>query len=320
MKRLMLACLIVAGVQSRAAEVSRIELLPLETVTATEEQFLTGSPDSRPVTIAAELRLPSTAAARVPAVVLLHGSGGANARDDRWSKDLNDLGVATLLVDTFTGRGIVNTVADQSQLSELSGTVDAYRAFARLATHPRIDATRIGLLGGSRGAMSTLFATSKRFHRMYAPAGADFAVYMAFYPPCSRTYIDDTDVVARPIRLFHGTADDAAPLAQCLSYVKRLQAAGRDAQLTEYAGAYHGFDNPLTPVRPAGPQTTRRGCDLYEQSVGRVLNRETGLPLTRNDECLKGGGPPGYDARAHAKAVEDVKALLQRVFKLEPAR
>ena len=152
------------------------------------------------------------------------------------------------------------------------------------------------------------------------PGGRDFAVYMAFYPPCSRTYIDDTDVVARPIRLFHGTADDAAPLAQCLSYVKRLQAAGRDAQLTEYAGAYAGFDNPLTPVRPAGPQTTRRGCDLYEQSVGRVLNRETGVPLTRNDECLKGGGPPGYDARAHAKAVEDVKALLQRVFKLEPAR
>ena len=74
-------------------------------------------------------------------------------------------------------------------------------------------------------------------------------------------------------------------------------------------------------MRPAGPQTTRRGCDLYEQSVGRVVNRETGLPLTRNDECLKGGGPPaGYDARAHAKAVEDVKALLQRVFKLEPVR
>ena len=315
-----LVCLIAGGVQGSAADVSRIELLPLQTVTVTEEQFLTASRDGRPVTIAVELRLPATAAARVPAVVLLHGSGGANTRDDRWSRDLNDLGVATLLVDSFTGRGIVSTVADQSQLSELTGIIDAYRALELLAKHPRIDVTRIGLLGGSRGGMSTLYASINRFRRMYAPAGADFAVYMSFYPPCSRTYMDDTDVVERPIRLFHGTADDVAPLAQCLSYVKRLQAAGRDAQLTEYAGAYHGFDNPLTPVRPAGPQTTRRGCDLYEQSVGRVLNRETGLPLTRNDECLKGGGPPGYDARAHAKAVEDVKALLQRVFKLEPAR
>ena len=83
-----LACLIVAGVQGRAADVSRIELLPLQTVTVTEEQFLTGSRDGRPVTIAVELRLPATGAARVPAVVLLHGSGGANTRDDRWSERL----------------------------------------------------------------------------------------------------------------------------------------------------------------------------------------------------------------------------------------
>ena len=221
--------------------------------------------------------------------------------------------------DSFTGRGIVNTVADQSQLSELSGIIDAYRALELLAKHPRIDATRIGLLGGSRGAMSTLYAGIKRFHRMYAQAGADFAVYMAFYPPCSRTYIDDTDVVDRPIRLFHGTADDVAPLAQCLSYVKRLQAAGRDAQLTEYAGAYHGFDNPLSPVRPAGPQTTRGGVTCTN-SRSAVSSTARPVCLTGNDDCLKGGGPPAYDARAHAKAVEDVKVLLQRVFKLEPAR
>ena len=106
-----------------------------------------------------------------------------------------------------------------------------------------------------------------------------------------------------------------------MSLLREATASRRERRAADgYAGAYHGFDNPLYPARPAGPQTTRRGCDLYEQSVGHVLNRETGLPVTRNDECLKGGGPPGYDARAHAKAVEDVKALLQRVFKLEPAR
>jgi hypothetical protein len=43
---------------------------------------------------------------------------------------------------------------------------------------------------------------------MYAPADAQFAVYLSFYPPCSKTYIDDTAVVDRPIRLFSGTADD----------------------------------------------------------------------------------------------------------------
>ena len=226
-------------------------------------------------------------------------------------------------MDSFTARGIGSTVGAQGQLSELAVTIDAYRALELLARHPRIDPARIGLFGNSRGGVSALYASLKRFQRMYAPPDAQFAVYLSFYPPCSKTYIDDAAVVDRPIRLFNGTADDIAPIGQCLSYVKRLQEAGNDAQLTEYAGAYHGFDNPagtqLTRVRLGDSDATRRGCDLYEQPAGRIMNRETGLPFTRNDECLKGVGTLLYDARAHAKAVEDVKTLLRRVFKLEPA-
>lgn len=93
-----------------------------------------------------------------------------------------------------------------------------------------------------------------------------------------QNYIDDTDVVERPIRLFPGTADDVAPLAQCLSYVKRPQAAGRDAQLTEYTGAYHGFDNPLTPVRPAGLRPRVGG--------GTYTNSRSGVSSTARPVCL----------------------------------
>jgi len=320
----LLACLSVANVNNRAAEPAKIELMLLKTVTVTEEQFLLGSQNGRPVTLAVELRLPTAGAARLPAMILLHGSGGIQPGNDRWARELNDLGIATLMVDSFTERGIANTVGAQDQLSELAVIIDAYRALELLAKHPRIDPARIGLLGNSRGAVSALYASLTRFHRMYAPPEAKFAVYLSFYPPCSKTYIDDTAVVDRPIRLFNGTADDIAPIGQCLSYVKRLQQAGNDAQLTEYAGAYHGFDNPsttqLTRVRLGGSDATRRGCDLYEQPAGRIMNRETGLPFTRNDDCLKGIGTLLYDTRAHAKAVEDVKALVQRVFKLEPAR
>src|SRR6476646_5633486 len=121
-----------------------------------------------------------------------------------------------------------------------------------LAKHPRVDSTRIGLLGNSRGGVSSLYAGMKRFQRMYAPVDAQFAVYLSLYPPCSKRYIDDTGVVDRPIRLFNGTADEIAPIRQCLSYVKRLQDAGKDAQVPEPAGAVHGFDGPgtaLTRVR-----------------------------------------------------------------------
>src|SRR2546430_4666624 len=53
--------------------------------------------------------------------------------------------------------------------------------------------------------------------------------------PISTTFIGDTDVTA-PIRQFHGAADDYVTVAPCRPYFERLRAAGRDAQLVEYAG------------------------------------------------------------------------------------
>ena len=42
------------------------------------------------------------------------------------------------------------------------------------------------------------------------------------------------------------------------------------------------------------------------------MNRETGRAFTDTDECLKGIGTFVYDTRAHAKAIEDVRGILQR--------
>ena len=189
---------------------------------------------------------------------MVHGSGGIIGIDDRWARELNDIGIATFLLDGFTGRGIVATRTEQFQFGKLTMINDAYRALELLATHPRIDSTRIGIFGGSRGGRVALYASLKRFQRMYATPGTGFALYLPFYAPCSTSYVDDVDVVDRLIRLFHGTADDAAPIAHCRSYEERLQKAGKDVELTEYAGTHHGFDNPGAPVRRSGDPVDRK--------------------------------------------------------------
>ena len=254
----------------------------------------------------------------LPAVVLVHGSEGPNARDARWAGELNDLGIATFLLDSFTGRGIASTVDDQSRLGELTMINDAYRALELLSKHPRIDGTRIGILGGSRGGVVALYASLTRFQRMHAQPGTDFAVYVSYYPPCPKTYIDDGQVAARPVRIFHGTADDIAPIDQCRAYVERLRGAGSDVELTEYAGAHHGFDNPGVPLtRVAEGQAGVSPCELHESPVGRITNRDTGLPFTRRDRCLNRPRTVGYDAGASAHAAAAVKAILRRAFRLE---
>jgi len=178
---LVLGCLSCAGL----AEVARMEVIPVPTVTMTDQEFLTGVENGRPVTIAGELRLPKAGRDRLPLVILLHGSGGVTSSVIDWEQDLLDMGVATFVLDSFSARGITNTFNDQAQLPRLAQAEDAFRALAILSRHPRIDPARIMLVGFSRGGQNALYASLKRFHRLHASPGTEFAAYVAFYPDCT---------------------------------------------------------------------------------------------------------------------------------------
>lgn len=111
---------------------------------------MTGRKDAKPVIITGELRIPRPGTDRLPAVLLLHGAVGASGLQDDWARECTALGIATLLVDNFTGRGSVSPGDDQAQRSRLAMVRDAYRALALLAKHPRIDAARLMVMGGAR--------------------------------------------------------------------------------------------------------------------------------------------------------------------------
>src|SRR5262252_8078909 len=78
------------------ADTARLEIYTIETLTLTDQQFLMGAKDGQPARIGAELRLPS-GTSRIPAIVLIHGSGGVGANVDGWARALNSMGVATLI-------------------------------------------------------------------------------------------------------------------------------------------------------------------------------------------------------------------------------
>lgn len=302
----------IAAMPEHAGAQMRIEVRPLETVTLTTQQVLTGEKNGKPAMLAGELRIPTPGTERLPAVILIHGSGGAGALHERWLQEIAGAGVATFLVDSFSGRGIVSTVNDQSQLDHLAMMIDAYRALGALAQHPRIDPNRIVVMGFSKGAVAAVYSSSQRFRNLYGPASVEFAAHVGLYTPCNVSYREETKVTGKPIRLFHGIADDWVSIEPCRGHVARLKAAGADVVLTEYPGAYHAYDAFLLKEPAKFPQAqTTRNCLLAEGEGGQIVNTKTGTRYDLNaDGCVERGTTVAYDEAATLGTTKAVKELL----------
>jgi dienelactone hydrolase len=297
---------------------ARVELHPIHSLTLSDPEFMTGDPrNGKPVVISGELRI-AQGAGRLPVVVLMHGSGGIGPNIEAWAQQLNAMGISTFAIDGMTGRGLTGVSTNQALLGRLNFIVDIYQALIVIANHPRVDRDRIALMGFSRGGQAALYASLERFHRLWNKSGAQFAAYIPFYPDCATTYIGDTEVANRPIRIFHGTPDDYNPVASCKRYVERLREAKRDVALVEYPNAPHGFDNPLgaVPARAAANAQTVRNCTIRENPVGVFVNTATSAPFTYKDACVELNPHVGADPEATRAAHRAVKELLRSLFNL----
>jgi dienelactone hydrolase len=297
---------------------ARTELHRIETLTITDQQFLKGETAGTTVAISGQLRIPR-GSGRLPLVVLQHGSSGYAANIDVWSRTLNEMGISTLALDAFTGRGLTEVNSNQGLLGRLNFILDIYRALGVVASHPRVDRERIALMGFSRGGQAALYASLKRFNATWNKSGVELAAYVAFYPDCMTAFIADTEVSDRPIRIFAGALDDYNPISKCKAYVERLRAAGRDVQLIEYPGAHHAFDNPFGPQPAAASPAFQsvRNCNIREEAGGVLVNSDTKQPFTYRDACVVRGPHLGHDPAASEAAASSVRALFKAVFKLD---
>jgi dienelactone hydrolase len=296
---------------------ARTELHSIDTLTLSDTQFLRGDAYGKATTTSGQLRL-ATNSSRLPVVVLQHGSGGMAPNVEMWARELNKIGVSTFALDGFTGRGLTEVNTNQALLGRLNFILDIYRALDVLAKHPSVDPARVALMGFSRGGQATLYASLKRFQRLWNRSGVEIAAYVSFYPDCMTKFLSDTDVVGRPIRIFGGKQDDYNPLAACKAYVERLRAAGADVQLTEYPNASHAFDNPLG-AQPAAMQPefqSVRNCKIQEEADGLLINIDTKQPFAYTDACVIHGVHIGHDPVATREAKQAVKAIFKKVFQL----
>ncbi|BAI73544.1 hydrolase (plasmid) [Azospirillum sp. B510] len=305
-----------SAVQAAEGAPQRTEAIPFATETMSDVDFLKGG-QGTPATIAGVLRLPSAGTAKVPLVIMLHGSSGYLSYIDAWVDRMTKAGIASFVIDSFSGRGLTSVRDDQASLGRLAGTLDAFRALETLSKHPRIDPERIVLMGFSRGGQGALYSSVERFQAAHHNGPSQFAGFISFYPNCSTRYIGDETLVKRPVRVFHGMADDFNAFAPCQSYVERLKAAGQDVALNAYPDSHHVFDwaDLKTPLVNPKAQSVRN-CRIAETEAGVITNLDTGKPFSYQDACVAQGTTAAYNEPAAIAAEAGVRDFLKSLFKL----
>jgi dienelactone hydrolase len=258
-------------------------------------------------------------AGRHPAMVLVHGFDGVSeAREGFWARELGKLGVATLVVESFSSRRAAASIDNQSRVSTAQGLRDAYAALGYLAQQPYVDSARIGIMGMSRGGSVALRAVDKRKHG----GGPGFAAAVALYPGCVAQYRNPQP--GAPIQVLIGGRDDYSTVKHCGEYLARIRAAGGAAELHVYPEARHGFDGDTTNERVyffAHVQNLS-DCVLYIEDDGSTTYAKTGEPLetprkaqdVMRRDCMKTGATIAADARVKKQALEDVKTFLKKTL------
>ena len=289
---------------------------------ARETMTLAREHRGQPIKVPAELMLPP-GTGKVPAVVIHHGSGGVTeAREFRYAREMVAMGVAALVIDSFSPRGIASTVTDQTSVSAREMTDDAFAALQALAAHPRIAAAKIGIYGFSKGGTVSLFTADERSAARALPPGLRFALHVPFYPGCTDHFFQRATTGA-PILMLIGGADTYVGVAPCTEYADKLKAAGAKIEVKIYPGAAHGWDTERAYVVPKGENYSR--CIFEEQADASWKERTSGLTVTdkqgkriesaRQDAlaaCRSYGVSGGPSASAREASMTDLKAAVRR--------
>lgn len=206
---------------------------------------------------------------KVPAVLILHGSAGIDARGDFYEAALNAAGIATLQIDMWQARGY--TAPGQRPAAPILTYPDAFSALAFLAQQPGIDGNRVGVLGFSWGGVVSLGAAERLYAGQFG-GGRTFKAHVAHYPVCypwnnaallaqvrstpAAYGVQWLSLTGAPVLIQIGTKDDydnsAAP-CEALAQAANAGNGGNIVTVNAYPGATHGWDRLMVPITVTDP-------------------------------------------------------------------
>lgn len=214
----------------------------------------------------------------VPAVVLVHGSGGIMpGREARYAALLADNGFAAIYIDYYRPRGITSDTPYQAKttgVTEFDAVSDAYAALRALNAHPAIDGKRVAVMGFSYGGMATRIAMDARVRAAIAPELPPFAAHVDYYGPCFQDFrLQQT--TGAPLLSLRGAEDASNDLVACAQRETELRAAGSAVSSFIFARAGHSWE--VNAPRKLGNYPYLAGCLIEYDDAG--MGSVDGTPL-----------------------------------------
>lgn len=237
-----------------------------------------------PVTLHAQVFAPSSAKP-CAAVIIVPGSGGVNPAMLVHAEQLTDAGIAACVLDPFTGRSVVNTIAVQEQFSFAASTYDVFACVKFLNTQANIDPQRIGAMGYSRGgiaviqaAMSNLAspALSKLPHLRAVLAGWPWGGFQFAEPHIGKT----------AIRFVAADHDNWASVVQAQAYYSAIKARhpSNSLSMRVFKDAHHGFGYGMPEKQWPEAMKALHAPIVYFNNDGVMLDIWTSKPRPGMDD------------------------------------
>jgi dienelactone hydrolase len=280
------------------------------------------------IAVPADIVLPKNASGKVPAIIIVHGSGGVRpAREYAYAKTFNDLGIAAVIIDSFSPRGIKSTVTDQSPVTAYDMLADAVAVLNTITRHPAIDPERVGLIGFSKGGTVAVKAALRRYMTPLAKDGSHFTLLIALYPWCGDHPLDFSSA-GSPLLMMLGANDTYVGTDACREYAKKFEAAGGKLTLNVYPGAKHGWDVPGQTNWQIARGENFSKCINDEVQPGKWVARGSHLTVFENDkptadakkaraQCGTLGVSGGYDSETAKQSFGEIRAAVRAAFRLE---
>lgn len=243
-----------------------------------------------PTVVSGKLGFPSSIddGGQVPAMVILHGSGGTIINQE-WIRILHKAGIATFQIDSFSERGVTDVIGNHGGVRTTEMIVDAYKALKLLATHPKIDEQRIGVMGFSKGGIVAQWSLSERRRRREVSSDLMFALHMPVYPLCLQ--YENFKPTGAPVYIIAGEIDNYTPPKPCFEFVAGLMSVGYPAEIDLIEDAHHGFDLPMNGVETVKKPSGILECEWVMRPNGSgpldSYERNSGLPAYTVQEVEK---------------------------------